>query len=713
MPDAVAHPSLVGRALRLLAPPPGAESDAARLSRLLHVFLVLSGTVTAAFLVVSWRVMSVPARLLPAALLVAFVGLGFLGRLGRTRLAAVLYIVALWLLVTTSLWLFAAFRSPGAGAYAVVALAAALLFGSRGAMVSTGVIVASGILIAVADLRRWLPPAETPGTMAALWVFLASLLVLVGMVLYATAEVRRAVSDLRAEVSERRSVEERLRESEGRFRSIIESSPMGIHLYRLEPPDRLVFTGSNPAGERILGFPVESLAGRTIEEAFPGLVGTEIPSQCRRVCAEGGTWASEVPYRDDRLSGVYEVNAFQTAPGMMAAMFLDVTKRCQAEEERRRLEDQLRHSQKMEAVGRLAGGIAHDFNNLLMVIMGHGELLRRGLEAEDSRLRKLQAIMGASERAARLVRQLLAFSRKQVMEPEVLDLNDLVGEMARMLRPLLGEDVTVEARLDPALGHVRVDPAQIDQVLMNLALNARDAMPRGGTLFLETANLEPGAPGCAAHGRQVALTVRDTGQGMDEKTRAHLFEPFFTTKTASGRAGLGLPMVYGIVQQSGGQITVESEPGRGTSFRILLPRADAPEAPAEPKAPAPPSTAGGETVLVVEDDQAIRALACEMLEAHGYHTLSARNGEEALGVAVRHAGPIDMLLTDVVMPGLAGPALAERFSVVRPRARVLYMSGYTGDDLARYGLAEDVSAFVSKPFTADLLGRRVREALDR
>jgi PAS domain S-box-containing protein len=712
MRDAVGQPNLIGHALRLLVLPPGAESDAARLSRLLRVFLVLSGTITAIFLMVSWHVMSTPAHLLTAALLVAFGGLGILSRLGRARLAAALYIVALWLFVTTSLWLFAAFRSPGAGAYAVVALAAALLFGTRGAAVSTVVIVASAVFIAAADLHRWLPPAEPPGTTAALWVFLGSLLSLVGMVLYATAELRRAISDLRAEVLERRSVEERLRESEGRFRSIIESSPMGIHLYRLEAPGRLVFTGANPAGERILGFSAESLAGRAIEEAFPGLVGTEVPGRYRHVAAQGGTWASEVPYRDDRLSGVYEVYAFQTAPGMMAATFLDVTKRRQAEEERRQLEDQLRHSQKMEAVGRLAGGIAHDFNNLLMVILGHGELLRRGLEAEDPRLRKVQAIMGASERAARLVRQLLAFSRKQVMEPQVLDLNDLVADTARMLQPLLGEDVTVVTRLDPALDHVRVDPAQIDQVLMNLAVNARDAMPRGGTLFLETANVEAGAPGSAAPGRQVALTVRDTGLGMDERTRAHLFEPFFTTKAASGGIGLGLSMVYGIVQQSGGQIAVESEPGRGSSFRILLPRAEAPEAPAEPKVPARPSTAGGETVLVVEDDPAIRALACEMLEAHGFHTLSARNGEEALGFAVRHAGPIHVLLTDVVMPGLAGPALAERFSLVRPQARVLFMSGYTGDDLARHGLAEDVSAFVSKPFTADLLGRRVREALD-
>jgi two-component system cell cycle sensor histidine kinase/response regulator CckA len=686
--------------------PPRAESSAARLSRLLHVFLILSAVITAVFLVVGWGLLNGQVRLLTASTLAAYVGLVFLSRLGWPRLAGVGYLGALWLFVTLSLWLSAGFRSPAASAYAVVALAAALLFGARGAAISTTVIVASSLVIAVADRRGWLPPAETPGTALALCVFLASLLSLVGMALYATGELRRVIADLATEVQERRSAEERLRESEARFRSIIDSSPMGIHLYRLEPPDRLVFEGANPAGDRILGFPVNPLAGQTMQEAFPGLAGTEVPDHYHRICTEGGSWASEVTYRDDRFRGVYEVNAFQTAPGMMAAMFLDVTERRLAEEERRRLEEQLRQSQKMEAVGRLAGGIAHDFNNLLMVIMGHGELLRRGLDPGDPRLRKVHHVMGAAERAARLVRQLLAFSRKQVLEPQVVDLNALVSDTARMLRPLLGEDVRVVTRLAPGLGPVRVDPAQIDQVLMNLAVNARDAMPGGGTLFLETANV--GSPA----GDQVCLVVRDTGQGMDEKTRAQAFEPFFTTKTGSGGTGLGLSMVYGIVQQSGGTIAVESEPGHGSSFRILLPRVEGPGTSPEPKSPARPQSAAGETVLVVEDEAAIRSLACEMLEAQGYRTLSAGSGEEALGLAVRHAGPIHVLLADVVMPGLAGPALAERFSVVRPQARVLFMSGYAGDDLARRGLPEDALHLVPKPFTADLLGRRVREALD-
>jgi signal transduction histidine kinase len=644
-------------------------------------------------------------------MLAALLGIAALARSGWTRLAAFFYRGGLWLFVTLSLWLFGGFQTPASSSYTVVALAAALLFGVRGTAVATALIVISSVGIAVAEARGWLPPSSPPATPVALGIFLSGLLTLVGMALYATAELRRAIAGLRAEVEERRAIETRLRESESRVRSIVESSPMGIHLYRLEHPGRLVLTGSNPAGDRILGTPMGPLVGRTIEEAFPGLTATEVPDRYRRLCAEGGSWRSEVAYGDDRFRGMYEVHAFQTTPGMMAVMFLDITERRQAEEERRRLEEQLRQSQKMEAVGRLAGGIAHDFNNLLMVIIGHGELLRRSLEPNDPRQRKVQHVMGASERAARLVRQLLAFSRKQVMEPQVVDLNALVSDTARMLRPLLGEDVEVVARLDPALGRVRVDPAQIEQVLMNLAVNARDAMPSGGTITLETADVSVPASGETAPARQAVLSVRDTGHGMDEKTRAHAFEPFFTTKAGSGGTGLGLSTVYGIVQQSGGHIAVESAPGRGSCFRIRLPCAEGPGEVHEAAPVAAAAPVGGETVLVVEDEPDIRALACEMLESHGYLTLGAGSGEEALGLAVRHAGPIHLLLAEVVMPGLAGPALAERFAVVRPHARVLFISGYAGDDLARRGL-DDEAQFLPKPFTSDLLGRRVRETLD-
>jgi two-component system, cell cycle sensor histidine kinase and response regulator CckA len=699
-------------ARRLLAfpPPQAGETEAARLSRLLDAFLAVSAVVTAAFLVLAGSQMRSPARVLSGTLLVAFVGLSVLNHRGWTRLAAAGFLTGLWLFVTASLWLFGTWSTPAASAYAVVALAAALLFGVRGAAAVGTLIAGSCAFIAFADARGWLPPADVPGPWISVSVLLASLLSVVGMALYATAELQRAIIGLRSEVQERRSADERLRESEARFRSIVDSSPMGIHLYRLEPPDRLVLTGSNPSCDRILGIPVGPLVGRTMEEAFPGLAGTEVGRVYRRICAEGGSWTSEVPYRDERLGGLYEIHAFQTAPGMMAVMFMDVTERQRADEERRRLEEELRHSQKMEAVGRLAGGIAHDFNNLLMVIMGHGELLRRSLDPDDPRLRKVQHVMGASERAARLVRQLLAFSRKQVLEPQVVDLNVLVSGTARMLRPLLGEDVRVVTRLSATRGQVRVDPAQIDQVLVNLALNARDAMPGGGTLSLETEDVE--APAGTAPAGAVALTVRDTGHGMDERTRSHAFEPFFTTKSGSGGTGLGLSMVYGIVQQSGGQIAVESEPGRGASFRILLPRVAGPRAAAEEERSAAPPPRGGETVLVVEDEPAIRSLACEMLEALGYRALEASSAKEGLDLAVRYEGPIHLLVTDVVMPGLAGPALAERFTGLRPDSRVLFMSGYAGDDLARRGLADDPAHFLPKPFTADVLGRRVREALD-
>jgi two-component system cell cycle sensor histidine kinase/response regulator CckA len=706
-------PTLTERARLLFSSPAGrGEREDARRARLLHAFLLLSLVVTAVFLLLTWTRLDTVGRLIVEALLAGLVGIAIVARSGWPRLAAALYLGGLWAIVTASLWLFGGFQTPAASSYTVVALAAALLFGIRGTAVATTVIVVSSVVIAVADVREWLPPSPLPEPEVALGIFLASLLSIVGMALAATAELRGAIAGLRAEVEERRAVEARLRESESRVRSIVESSPVGIHLYELEAPDRLVLTASNPAADLILGTSALSLVGRTIEEAFPGLAGTEVPGHYRRLCAEGGSRGTETTYGDGRSGGAYEVHAFQTAPGAIAVMFTDVTERRRAEEERRRLEEQLRQSQKMEAVGRLAGGIAHDFNNLLMVIMGHGELLRRSLEAEDPRLRKVQHVMGASERAARLVRQLLAFSRKQVMEPRVVDLNALVADTARMLRPLLGEDVHVVTELDPALGRVRVDPPQIEQVLMNLAVNARDAMPGGGTLTLETADVSVPAPGEVPAARQVALTVRDTGHGMDERTRAQAFDPFFTTKVGSGGTGLGLSTVYGIVQQSGGHISVESAPGNGSCFRILLPRAPGPGDVIEEHAALEPPPSGGETVLVVEDEPTIRALACEMLEAHGYQTLRAGSGEEALGLAVRHAGPIELLLADVVMPGLAGPALAERFAVVRPHARVLFMSGYAGEEFTRRGVPDDLTPFLPKPFTQDLLARRVREALD-
>jgi PAS domain S-box-containing protein len=384
--------------------------------------------------------------------------------------------------------------------------------------------------------------------------------------------------------------------------------------------------------------------------------------------------------------------------------------------EQRHLEEQFRQSQKMEAVGQLAGGIAHDFNNLLTAILGNTQLLLRELPPGDSKRGDVEEIRKASERAASLTRQLLAYSRRQMLQPEVLDLNVVVAEMDKMLRRLIGEHIALVAVLAPDLGRVRADPNQIEQVIVNLAVNARDAMPDGGKLTVETANVDLDEAFAQAHlgsvpGSYALLAVTDTGAGMDATVRAHLFEPFFTTKEVGKGTGLGLATVYGIVKQSGGYISVYSEPGHGSSFKIYLPRIATPaEAPAGPQkgGPAP----GSETVLVVEDEPAVLTLSRRALEAQGYVVLAASDPLAALRVVERHGGTIHLLLTDVVMPGLSGRELADRLTAQRPGIRVLFMSGYPGDAVVQHGTLPSGSAFLQKPFSPDGLARKVRDVLD-
>ena len=372
----------------------------------------------------------------------------------------------------------------------------------------------------------------------------------------------------------------------------------------------------------------------------------------------------------------------------------------------RQLEDaqtQLVQSQKMEAVGRLAGGVAHDFNNLLTIITGRSELLLRALPADHPRRRDMELILQTAERAATLTAQLLAFSRKQILQPQPLDLNAVIMRLAPMLRRLIGEDVELVTELEPGLGSVRADPGQVEQVVMNLAVNARDAMPRGGTLRIRTATAE----------RWTRLEVADTGTGMSAETRARIFEPFFTTKGPGEGTGLGLSMVYGIIEQSGGRITVASELGRGTTFEILLPVTESParaEAPA-PEAPAPTDRA--ETILLVEDEPEVREMTQELLEAEGYRVLSAGRPDEAMERARRLDGPLDLLLTDVVMPQMNGRELAERLTQMRPDVKVLFMSGYTDDAMVRLGVSDTRALFLGKPFTRAMLATKVREALER
>jgi signal transduction histidine kinase/CheY-like chemotaxis protein len=386
------------------------------------------------------------------------------------------------------------------------------------------------------------------------------------------------------------------------------------------------------------------------------------------------------------------------------------------EEARRELEEQLRQSQKMEAVGRLAGGVAHDFNNLLMVIRGRSELLLHHVKEGEPLRRHIALIREAAERAVGLTQQLLTFSRKGVLRPQVLDLNAAVTGMATMLRRLIGEHIELSVCPGEGLWRIQADPSQIEQVVMNLAVNARDAMPHGGRLTVETANVTLDESFARSHagsrpGAYVRLAVSDTGVGMDAATRAHLFEPFFTTKAPGQGTGLGLAMVYGIVKQHRGYVTADSEPGRGSRFTIYLARSEAPvTAPALPwSGSAPPG--GRETVLLVEDEQSVRELVKEMLRERGYTVIEARHGADALVAAEQHTGAIHLLLTDIVMPEMGGRELARRLRASRPDVRVLYMSGYLGDATPPEGIEIGIP-ILAKPFTTETLAVRAREVLD-
>jgi len=382
----------------------------------------------------------------------------------------------------------------------------------------------------------------------------------------------------------------------------------------------------------------------------------------------------------------------------------------------REKEEQLRQSQKMEAVGKLAGGIAHDFNNLLTAINGYSELTMRKLRPEDPLRRNIEEIKKAGDRAAGLTRQLLAFSRKQVLQPKVFDLNTVVAELEKMLHRLIGEDIQLKTALHANLGSIKADPGQIEQVIMNLVVNARDAMPHGGKLTVETLNINLDEEYAAHHvavksGSYVMLSVSDTGCGMDEETQARIFEPFYTTKEQGKGTGLGLSTVYGIIKQSGGNIWVYSEVGQGTTFKIYLPRT-ASGAPEYKRSTEPErSLRGSETILLAEDDEMVRNLVRTVLGTYGYQILEAVNGAAALSICEDSAEPIHLLLTDVVMPEMSGRDLANRFNHLRPDSKVLYMSGYTDESIVHHGVLDADAYFIQKPFAPDSLARKVREIL--
>lgn len=516
---------------------------------------------------------------------------------------------------------------------------------------------------------------------------------------------------MRRDTVERKRTEERLRRSEAEYRALIEHAPYGI--YRSTTPGRFVTV--NRALVQMLGYESEAdllqldlatdlyvdpdARGRLIElfRTVEHLEGVEF--EWRR--------------RDGRVITVRlagrAVVVPQGNPQLFEMMAEDVT-------EMRRLQLQVCQSQKLEAIGTLAGGVAHDFNNLLTVIGGYSEFLLERLAPQDPARGDVLEIKKAAERGTAITQQLLAFSRQQVLRPHVSDLNAVIAGVDRMLRRLIGEQIELDTLAGSDRAHIRVDPIQIEQVIMNLAINARDAMPDGGKLTIQTTdakldNTDPRRSFRVVPGPYVMLAVSDTGCGMDAETQTRIFEPFFTTKERGKGTGLGLSTAYGIVKQSGGYIWVDSAPGRGTIFRIYLPKVEdeIEEGHAHAAGAAPQ---GSETVLLVEDDEPVRKSVRRALEARGFNVLEAARGEEAILIEQQHEGPIHVLLTDSVMPGLSGREVARRLLLVRPQIRVVFMSGYSDDAALRHGVLPPNEAFLQKPFGPDAVARTVREVLD-
>ena len=515
------------------------------------------------------------------------------------------------------------------------------------------------------------------------------------------------------DITARQRAEEALRASEAQFRRFIENLPLGV--YRSTPDGRVLM--ANPALLRMLGYDSwQELAFRNVEgEGFEaGYPRSAFREQIER---EGEARGLEAAWkrRDGSVIFVREsARAFRADDGRVLyydGIVEDVT-------ERRRLEEQLRQAQKMEAVGRLASGVAHDFNNLLTIIMGYSDLLLERVSLPDGMRSPVKEIEKAADQAASLTRQLLAFTRKQVLQPHIVDLNSLLTNVDKMLRRMIGKNIELVTHLPSGLGRVNADPGQIEQVITNLAVHARDAMPQGGQLTLEAANVELDSSYASSQesvlpGHYVMIAVSDTGIGMDAETRARILQPFFPAKQRGEGMGLGLATLYGIVRQSEGHIWVYSEPGKGTTFKVYLPRIDqAVEVIAPTQVPVDDLSRGSETILLAEDEEAVCSLVRGVLESRGYDVLETKGANDALEIGERHKKHIHLLLTDVVMPQMSGRELAEHLAPLHPETKVLYMSGYADHAVVQHGLLDPGTVFLQKPFTPDALTLKVREVLD-
>jgi PAS domain S-box-containing protein len=529
-----------------------------------------------------------------------------------------------------------------------------------------------------------------------------------GLLLWATNRLRKEWAAAQAEAAHATAAEEQAH----RLSYLLEESLNEIYVFDAET---LKFLMVNKGARMNLGYTMDELRALTPLDLNPAYSPESFAALVQPLRAGGQQMVRFTTIHRRKDGSTYPVEAHlqlfsRAASPVFIAIILDIT-------ERTRLEEQLRQSQKMEAVGQLAGGIAHDFNNMLTVINGYSQLLLSRAGPGFPYRAEIEEIDTAGARAATLTRQLLAFSRKQVLAPQVLMLNAVVTNLEPMLRRLIGEDIELRAVLQPQPGYVLADPGQIEQVIMNLAVNARDAMPRGGILTIETVHVEMDESytqrsRTVRAGPHVMMAVSDTGCGMDKETQARIFEPFFTTKEQGKGTGLGLATVYGIVKQSGGSIWVYSEPGHGTTFKIYLPRIEGTGEAVAPVEARDERVNGSETILVAEDDEGVRKLTVEVLRAAGYTVLEAATGPETIALGERHQGDISLLVTDVVMPGMNGRVLAEQLSARLPGMKVLYLSGYTDDTIVSHGVLDDSVSFLQKPFSPPALARKVRAVLD-
>jgi len=518
------------------------------------------------------------------------------------------------------------------------------------------------------------------------------------------------------DVTEQSQAENALQENQARLAGIVNSAMDAI--ISVDSEQKIVLF--NAAAERIFRCPATDAIGQSIDRFIPQRFREQHTKHIRNFGETGLTlrsmhsFAELTALRADSEQFPIEASISQievAGQKLFTVILRDIT-------ERKQLEEQFRQSQKMEAIGRLAGGVAHDFNNMLTAIIGYSQLVQAQLDDSSPLRHDIEEIEKAGNRAAGLTAQLLAFSRKQVLQPKVLDLNEVMSDVDKMLRRLIGEDIDLVTIGMPDLGRVKADPGQVEQILLNLALNSRDAMPRGGKLIIETANIELDEIYASSHadvvpGRYVMLAVSDTGHGLDAETQSHIFEPFFTTKPQGKGTGLGLSTVFGIVRQSGGHVWVYSEPGHGAAFKVYFPRVDEPADAAAAPIKSVESLYGSENILVVEDDEAVRDVSRLALEKYGYTVLEAERGTQALEAFGPLATAIDLVVTDVIMAGMSGPGLVLRLQKLHPDVKVLYVSGYTEEATIHHGVLTEGIAFLQKPFTPDGLVRKVRQLLDK